>query len=61
MKFWMSALRIPRSQKYVYGRSVLGKVQRYLRIDVDTGKAEEIQRDNYMRRAEPAQERPDER
>lgn len=43
-------VRIPRSQEYVYARSVLGQVERYLRIDVESGQAEEIGRESYLRR-----------
>ena len=43
-------VRIPRSQQFVYGRSVLGGVQRYLRINVETGQAEEIGRAAYLGR-----------
>jgi len=43
-------VRISRSQQYIYARSLLGKVSRYLRINIETGAAEEIARDQYQKR-----------
>ncbi len=43
-------VQIPRTQEYVYARTVMGTVERYLRINVETGRAEEIQRELYLKR-----------
>jgi hypothetical protein len=44
------SVRVPRTQQFVYGRSVLGQVERFLRINVETGQAEEIERGAYLKR-----------
>jgi hypothetical protein len=41
------ALRIPRGQRYLYARSAVGDVQRYLRINCETGQIEEVDRAAY--------------
>ena len=40
-------LRIPRGQRYLYARSVVGEVQRCLRINCETGQTEEVERAAY--------------
>jgi len=44
------AIRIPPGQQYVYGHSVLGAVHSFLRISVETGQEEEIDRATYENR-----------
>ena len=44
------AVRIPRGQQFVYGHSILGEVHRYLRINIETGHSEEIDRITYENR-----------
>ena len=43
-------VRIPRNQSYIYGRTVLGSSERFLRIDISTDQAEEIDQSEYENR-----------
>ncbi|OVE73708.1 hypothetical protein BVX93_01010 [bacterium B13(2017)] len=41
-------IQIVRDQKYIYAKSILAQVERYLRIDVETGQTEEIDKKIYF-------------
>jgi hypothetical protein len=43
-------IRIPKNRDYVYGRIVFGNTERFLRINADTGRSEEISRETYLDR-----------
>lgn len=43
-------VRLPRTEQYVYARTVLGRVEKFLRIDVSTGEAEAIDSRAYRER-----------